>query len=208
MDVTKLFEIFIEHFWIFAIGGLSLFLLFYFRHPQAILNFLIYSIYYKLVGKEPPKEILPDKRYDDDIDFDKADEKLNLLQEFEANAKKYNVEVLPSFCILQYVLKFRDELIVSEATVFERDIRTTLQKAKDENKKLVFDLSGVTRINDHARQVFRNVFTEEIHEDEVDLLIVFPKENVTNLIDNLIDEVNAYGTSGIQIKRDCRIREN
>jgi hypothetical protein len=130
--------------------------------------------------------------------------RIKILKKPPQEDKAFKNRVLDIVSNMKYVSCFNEQVITTDSEELCDELKFILDKAKNESKPIVFDLSRIKQINEAARESLRDAVRFAIDQDDINLLVVFPKTNATLLWDEMQRYIKKRGTTCVQLKRDSR----
>ena len=126
----------------------------------------------------------------------------------ESLDKKLEKKVINAVSDLRYIREFHKDVVAISSDMFSKEILDIINQSRVEGRKLILDLSKVQKINEQTREAFRDSLIDTINKDNVQLKIIFPKENCTKLFDEINKYAGKRGSSCVVVKRDGRTDRN
>ena len=110
----------------------------------------------------------------------------------KSSDKKLEDKIINAVSDLRYVREFHKDVVALSSNMFSKEILDTINQSRVEGRKLILDLSKVQKINDQTREAFRDSLIDTINKDNVQLKIIFPRENCTKLFDEIFSTIYLF----------------
>lgn len=81
-------------------------------------------------------------------------------------------------------------------------MQDSIFRAIRNKKKVVFDLSHINKTNDNSREAIRDIVRDAIKKDNVSMMVVFPKNYLESLYDELVEFLKRYNPENVIVKLD------
>ena len=113
-------------------------------------------------------------------------------------------KILDVVSSMKYISCFNEQVITTDSETLCDEMKYAMDQSRKDSRPIVFDLSKIKQINENAKEALRDSIRYAIDEDDINLLIVFPKVNSTHLYNEITRYIKKRGSTCVQIKRDSR----